>query len=183
MGYGGDNAAMKPALAALCLAVLTSPLAAQDPKPPAPKPATGKVADLAWMAGEWRGKVGDADTVQWHSDPQGDRIAMASKDMPPGLPASFDFGLISERNGAVAFVPFPGGKPGPAFRMTECDGKTQRVVFANDKHDFPKQFVYQRKGNAMTITLTGDEAGKPTTIIYDLKLAATPAAEKGGVAR
>ncbi len=44
------------------------------------------------------------------------------------------------------------------------------VKFVNDKNDFPREIVYDRPHNdSLYITLTGDEAGKSTSITFKMK--------------
>jgi hypothetical protein len=162
-----------PALALLAslpwlLSANAAPL--QDPKPAAA--AAPVLPALAWMAGEWRGKVDGADVVEWHSDPAGGTIVMASKELRDGRTSLFDFGLIRETDAGVAFVPYPHGKPSKAFLLSGFDAKVQSARFSNEKHDFPRHFVFAREGDKLTITLTGDEGGKPMHIEYALDLAA-----------
>ncbi len=142
---------------------------AQEPAPSTKPPAP--LAALAWLAGEWRGKLDGADVVEWHSDPAGGAIVMASKELKSGKAPFFDFGLIAEKDGKVTFVPYPKGKASVPFVLTGFEAKVQSATFVNEQHDFPKKFVFARKGDALTITLTGDEGGKPTTVVYELKLA------------
>jgi hypothetical protein len=65
----------------LLLAPSRAPHAQQQPAPQqATMPrATAQLQSLGWLAGEWRGKQGDTDVLQYHSDPAGGAIVMASK--------------------------------------------------------------------------------------------------------
>jgi hypothetical protein len=85
-----------------------------------------------------------------------------------------DFGVVRVVGDKVVMVPFPGGKRGPEFALVDSAAKAQRATFANPEHDFPKTFVYQRTGDGLRITLTGDERGKPAKVDYELALATVP---------
>src|SRR5688572_12610386 len=157
------------------LAVSLVPFAAppQDPAPAPPPPPEQAIASLGWLAGEWRGKAGDAEVVSWHSDPRGGAIAMATKELTGGKLSLFDFGIVLAKDGTVGFTPFPFGKASRTFRLTNFDPKKERALFANEQHDFPKRFLFERTApDTLRITLTGDERGKPTRVEYELKLAA-----------
>lgn len=135
------------------------------------------LAQLAWLAGEWRGTVDGAEVVSWHSDPSGGMIVMASKEVRNGKASMFDFGIVSSRNDQVGYVPYPYGKPSVAFQMTESDAKARRVTFANEEHDFPQRFVFERGADdVLSITLSGGEGEQAQTVVYQLRLAGAKAA-------
>ena len=140
------------------------------PQEPEPKPASdGALQALAWLAGEWRGKAGETDVVSWHSDPAGGMIVMATKEIEDGKVSLFDFGVVSERNGHVGFVPYPYGKASVAFLLEDFDPARERALFANREHDFPKSFLFERKGDdALAIVLEGDEGGQHSKVEYAL---------------
>src|SRR6185503_14532164 len=95
---------------------------------PSPKPAN-ELAGLAWLAGEWRGKVGDTDVVEWHSDPDGGAIVMASKELTGGKVSLFDFGIVTAKDGKIAFTPYPNGKSSVAFSLAGFDPQVERATF------------------------------------------------------
>lgn len=137
-------------------------------------PAEKKAIDLqtlGWLAGEWRGKAGTADVVSWHSDPAGGMIVMATKELEGGKLSLFDFGVVSERQGKVGYVPYPYGKPSVVFLLEDYDPEVRKARFVNAKHDFPKSFLFERRGkDELAIVLEGDEGGKPTRVEYALAL-------------
>jgi hypothetical protein len=163
-----------PACVASALTFVLVSSTAQTPAPAAKNSAESPLASLGWLAGEWRGKAESADVVSWHSDPDGGMIVMATKELTNGKVSLFDFGIVSERNGKAAFVPYPYGKPSVAFLLEGHDPKVQRARFANADHDFPKSFLFERKSaDELSIVLEGDEGGKPTKVEYALKLVRT----------
>ena len=152
--------------------------------PPAAPPPGDELAALAWLAGEWRGRAGAAEVVAWHSDPAGGVLVMASKELEGGHVTLFDFGLVRAQGEDVAYVPYPFGKPGPAFRLTGWQPGVQRAVFVNEAHDFPRRFTYEREGDALTIVLEGDQGQGPMTVDYTLHLAGSaPAAPEADAPR
>jgi hypothetical protein len=148
--------------------------------PRAAPPPAADLASLAWLAGEWRGRVGEAEVVSWHSDPSGGAIVMASKEIEGGHLTLFDFGLVREGDGQVAYQPFPFGKPGPAFLLEAPQAGVQRAVFANAAHDFPQRFTFERKGDTLAIVLEGDQGEGPMSVAYELKLAGAASAVPAG---
>lgn len=146
----------------------------EKPKPTATAPLVvdGKLKELAWLAGEWRGKAGDTEVVTWHSDPTGGMIVMATKEIEGGKVSLFDFGVVSERAEAIAFVPYPFGKPSVPFLLEGHDPQSKRARFVNAKHDFPQSFTFERTAaNELTIALDGEEGGQARHIDYKLTLA------------
>lgn len=140
------------------------------PSPAPTERADSPLTSLGWLAGEWRGKAEGADVVSWHSDPDGGTIVMASKELQGGKLSLFDFGVVRERDGNVAYVPYPYGKPSVAFLLEGHDPKVARARFVNASHDFPKVFVFERKGgDELAITLEGDQGGRSTRVEYTLK--------------
>jgi len=137
---------------------------------PVRAPAAGDALPaLAWLAGEWRGTVGEAEVVSWHSDPAGGMIVMASKEVKGGHASLFDFGVISERGDQVGYVPYPYGKPSVAFLLTGFDPAVRRAEFVNEVHDFPQRFVFELTAEGrLRITLTGDQDGHAAQMSYEL---------------
>jgi hypothetical protein len=156
-------------------APVAPPADATEGEPPGPSGRELLVA-LSWLAGEWHGRVGEQDVVSWHSGPEGGMIVMATKEVKDGELTLYDFGVISARETSITYVPYPYGKPSVPFLLTDFDPAVQRAVFVNEEHDFPKRFAWERTaGNALRITLTGDEGGEPLQVVYELALAASPA--------
>ncbi len=170
------NKLLLPGVAAALLAIGASaalPVGTQSAAPEAAEILPG----LAWLAGEWRGTVDGAEVVSWHSDPSGGMIVMAGKEVQDGHVRLFDFGVVSERDGHVGYVPHPFGKPSVAFLLTGFDPALKRAAFVNEAHDFPKRFVFElTEAGALRITLTGDEGGQAMEVAYELKPAGTGAA-------
>jgi hypothetical protein len=48
---------------------------------------------------------------------------------------------------------------GAAVRFPMLESGPNRVVFANPSHDFPQRLAYARRGDALTVTVSGAGAG------------------------
>jgi Domain of unknown function (DUF6265) len=126
------------------------------------------VAQLAFLAGSWRGASSSGATAEeLISTPEGGVIVAAGREFK----VFYDLVVITERAGAVSLIPHPNGKPSPrAFPLVQFDAAAKRATFENKEHDFPKSFVYElAASDHLRITLTGEMKGQPAKEVYDLR--------------
>jgi hypothetical protein len=100
---------------------------------------------------------------------------MAARETRKGKAPFFDFGVITSSGDKVVYTPYPAGQKAQGFELTAGDPKAKKAVFSNEKHDFPKRFTFARAKDALTITLEGDEGGKPRSELYELRLSTADA--------
>mgnify|MGYP001478883645 CR=1 FL=1 len=116
--------------------------------------AAPALADLAWMAGHWRSTVDDSTVEEvWLPSRGGLLVGMNRTSTARG--SEFEFLRIDVRKGAITYLASPGGAAPTPFPLKSLDGKV--VVFENPDHDFPKWIRYERKGDALTASIGGDE--------------------------
>ena len=146
------------------VALLISILAAAcGDKPPAEKPGSGAAASaelspalapLAWWLGDWEAEDGES-TEHW--------VAAAGAIYGVSLQGAHAFEIMivddgegrGKPDGVLRFIAMPGGRREIEFRQRKIGERS--ALFANDDHDFPKTIRYLREGEALRVTLGGDE--------------------------
>lgn len=140
------------------LALSTSALVAQDPKPVA-KPT---VDQLAWLAGKWRAmKAGRVTDEQWMAPGAGVMLGMA-RTIAKGKVLEHEFMQIREGPGGELFyVAQPSGQQTATFKMIEMTA--QSVAFENKEHDFPQKITYALLSDGSVVAaIEGPGAGGVT---------------------
>lgn len=108
---------------------------------------------FAWLEGQWCLRDG-AQTVEetWLPSHGGVQLGV-SRTLEGESTTAFEFMRIERRDGAVYFVPQPGGAPPVSFRLVDSGPTWAR--FENRQHDFPQVIEYRREGRALTAIISG----------------------------
>lgn len=138
-----------------------------------PSPShTPTVADLAWLAGHWRGTLKNGATFEAHyTDASGGTIVSVSKEHRDGRTLTFELELFFEQDGRVVYLPHPNGQRSEhSFPLVAFDATAPRAEFENTAHDFPQRFRFHRESpDVLAITLSGPgRNGKVREIRYEL---------------
>jgi hypothetical protein len=122
--------------------------------------APAGVDGLAWLAGAWHGKMGQADNEEHWLVPKGGAMLGVSRTLARGRMVMFEFLRIEQRPDGVFYIAQPRGRPPVEFKMTRS--AADEAVFENPQHDHPKIIAYrlQPGGNALIARVEGDEKGK-----------------------
>ena len=98
----------------------------------------------AWMLGCWAGeRGGERFHERWmQADPS--TLLAVSHTVKAGKMTAFEFLRVVVNDGQAVYVAQPGGAPPTEFVATSQT--TERIVFENPAHDFPKRVIYQRSG-------------------------------------
>lgn len=158
---------MLPSL--LVLTLLSVPaLRAQDAPPP-----SARVADLAWLAGHWRGTLKNGATFEtFYTDASGGTVLSVSKEHRGGRTLTFELELFHEKEGRLIYLPHPNGtRSAHPFPLLAFDAAARRAVFENKEHDFPQTFTFAREADdRLVITLSGPgRNGTTKEIRYELQ--------------
>lgn len=143
-----------PALAGslTCLALVSIELVAAGQLPPA-----NDVTRLAWFAGCWQIARGDeVIDEQWMTPRAGVMLGM-SRTVRAGRTTATEFVALRVVDGRVVYEANPSGQAPAAFPATTLS--SDRAVFENPSHDYPKRIVYERKGDAALTASIDDGAG------------------------
>jgi hypothetical protein len=132
------------------------------------------VAQLAFLAGTWRGPSSSGTSAEeLISTPEGGVIVAAGREFRGGKCVFYDLVVITARAGVVSLIPHPYGKPSPrTFPLVTFEAAANRATFENQEHDFPKVFVYELVApDHLRITLTGEKKGQAAKEVFDLRRA------------
>jgi hypothetical protein len=142
------------------------------------KPASPKLADLAWLAGQWTSDDGGFDE-HWLA-PEGDAMFAVSRMVAGGKTKMCELSGIEETAEGLVFrirhysktlEPWKMDADGPlTMRLVESGAK--KVVFEDPKKEFPRRISYERKGDELIARLEGEKGGKPAAQEFRLKPAA-----------
>ncbi|MHC4959579.1 MAG: DUF6265 family protein [Planctomycetota bacterium] len=113
------------------------------------------LAALKWLAGTWTAEKWGGTFTSYYSTPEGGKILSHSRLVAGGAVKFYEFELFEVVDGKVMYTPHPAGKRAKhSFPLVETG--TNRAVFRNDAHDWPKQLVFERPDQKkLVITLTG----------------------------
>lgn len=145
-------------IAGLTLLAIAATLPAGSGTPAATwQPASSSLP--AWMAGCWAGERGGERFEERWIVADGSTLLAVANTTKEGEMTGFEFLRVIVRNGNAVYVAQPGGAPPTEFSATTMT--SDRVVFENPAHDFPKRVVYQRAGDRLTASIDGgSESGK-----------------------
>ena len=170
-----------PALVAAALAFLASGAALAQATPAAAKPAEtkpsepqddGPLADLAWLAGCWRGSVNQREFREHWMPLRGSLIVGSGHTVVAGKTQDFEYLRIEPRADGVFYVAQPSGGAASAFRLAErkTDGADTVFTFARSGPEFPQSIVYRRAtGGWLYVHVEGTVGGEERRVIYPFR--------------
>jgi hypothetical protein len=139
----GGAEARYPLALMLCAAALGSPAKAPAQGVDAAA-GSGAIADLAFLAGCWAGRMGSLDMREQWTEAEGGVMLWTTRFFREGRLADFEFGMVVEEDGVPVLWPYPRGERSEhGFPLVSTEGA---YVFENLEHDFPVRIVYVRDG-------------------------------------
>jgi hypothetical protein len=142
-----------PALLAL-VGCASPPAAAREPAR-----ATGPLADLAWLAGDWGSAESDERVEEHWMTPAGDVMLGMGRTVRAEKAVEWEHMRLEVRPEGTFFVALPSGQAKAEFRLVTRGPGT--ATFENPEHDYPQRIVYQRSGATLTgriETMSGERA-------------------------
>jgi hypothetical protein len=120
---------------------------------PAPAPPT--LAQLAFMAGCWRGLSPDGSTIEEYYTPPADNLILGLSRYTKGTRVTgYEFSTIASEGGAIVLTPRPAGQEPAPFRLSRID--SAGAVWENPAHDFPTLIAYRRgTGDSLVARIEG----------------------------
>ena len=142
---------MRAALAATALLPLLVGASTRAPSQAAPP----KLADLAFMAGCWRGPSGDGATIEeYYTAPADNLILGVSRYTKGPRVTDYEFSTIAREGSEIVLTPRPSGQEPAPFRLTRLD--STGAVWENPSHDFPTLIAYRRgPGDSLIARIEG----------------------------
>ena len=130
---------MRAALAAtVLLPLLTGAPSAKSSDAGAPP-----LAELAFMAGCWRGPSGDGTTIEeYYTAPAENLMLGVARYTKGGRVTDYEFSTIAREGSEIVLTPRPSGQQPAPFRLTRLD--SSGAVWENPKHYFPTLIAYRR---------------------------------------
>jgi hypothetical protein len=118
-------------------------------------PASPTLADLAFMAGCWRGPSGDGVTIEEYYTPPTDNLILGVSRYTKGPRVTdYEFSTIAHEGGEIVLTPRPSGQEPAPFRLTRLD--STGAVWENPAHDFPTLIAYRRgAGDSLIARIEG----------------------------
>ncbi|HEU4523109.1 MAG TPA: DUF6265 family protein, partial [Thermoanaerobaculia bacterium] len=101
----------------------------------------------SFMTGSWASTIGGVRMEEHWTDAGGNVMLGLHRDVRPNGKAFFEFLRIEKRDGTLAYVAQPGGRPATVFPLKTLTDS--RIVFENLQHDFPQRIVYWRDGRKL----------------------------------
>ena len=145
-----------------CAGLRPTPVSSQD------SGATSfKIADLAWMAGDWQTPAGGRRQVDEHwTAPLGGVMMGVSRTVTGGKMTEFEYLRIVERADGVFYIAHPNARtPGTEFKLTKLTG--DQATFENPQHDFPKRILYKKNADgSITASIDGGEGTRGPSFPY-----------------
>jgi Domain of unknown function (DUF6265) len=129
-------------------------------------PQSPKIADLAWIAGDWQ-MGGSLVGIEEHwTTVAGGSIMGMSRTVAGDKTVEFEYLRIEQRADGVYYVAHPKGRcPGTDFKLTKASAT--EAVFENPQHDFPKRITYRKSGHdLLTATIDGGDGTKATSFEF-----------------
>src|SRR5512134_3412708 len=137
----------------------------EDPPsgPKAPPVAPARIAQVAWIAGDWINVTATGSVEErWSTAAGGGMIATSRTLRGTDVMTEFEFLCISERDGTLVYTAMPNAGPATDFTLTKIDPDS--ATFENPTHDYPKLIRYAKRADGgMDATIQGGPTSKPTT--------------------
>ena len=117
---------------------------------------TPTLADLAWISGAWQTEPGGKRQIEEHwTQVAGASMMGMSRTVAGDKTVEFEYLRIEQRADGIYYVAHPKARcPGTDFKLTRASAT--EAVFENPQHDFPKKITYQKEGNKLKATISGD---------------------------
>ena len=107
----------------------------------------------AWMSGSWGETIDGVRMEEQWTGAEGNLMLGIHRDVRPSGKAQFEFIRIEKRDGVLAYVAQPGGRP-PTVFLFESAGKS-RITFENLAHDFPQRIEYWLENGKLCARVSG----------------------------
>lgn len=128
------------------------------------KPASGGIAQIAWLGGNWQGQRGATFLEENWMPPSGGLMLAVSRTAQGGKVRTFEFLRIVERDGALVYIAMPFGQRATEFVATSVSASS--VTFENRAHDFPKVIRYTLTAPNRLDAVVSDGGQKSETFTF-----------------
>jgi uncharacterized protein DUF6265 len=140
---------------ALVTAAIAQPRAVQVPL---------GIERLGWLQGCWALTKAQSDIEEYWMAPKGTSMLGIGRTMRGAILVEYEMMLIRQTEDHLVFEAHPSNQPVALFYS--IDVSASRIVFENQKHDFPQRIGYERKGSALLAWIEGTQNGKSRRIEF-----------------
>ena len=142
----------------------------EDPPsaPKTPPVAPARIADVAWIAGDWMSTTAAGSIEERWSTGAGGGMIATSRTLRGDVMTEFEFLCISEREGTLVYTAMPNAGTATDFTLTKLDADS--ATFENPAHNFPKMIRYvKRPDGGMDAMISAGGTSKPTVFAFNRK--------------
>jgi hypothetical protein len=144
-------------------AAQSAPLPQSRPAPATPARAT--LQQLAWLSGEWSGRLGSASIEERWTPAAGGAMLAVSRTIADDRLVAFEFLRVVERDGGLVYIAQPNGRPPTEFVLTKIEANA--ATFENPAHDFPTTIRYlTREDGTLEATISGRGGEKAQRFVF-----------------
>jgi Domain of unknown function (DUF6265) len=129
-----------------------------------PAPARGTIAQLAWLAGTWKGGTAALTFEERWTPASGGAMLAVSRTIKDDRMVAFEFLRIIERDSGLVYIAQPNGRPPTEFTLTVIT--TDAATFENPSHDFPKVIRYTKRPDGTLEARVSDGAQRAETFVF-----------------
>ena len=161
-----EHIAMNATLASIVFALAAAQSAPPvQPGPAQARPARATLQQLAWLPGEWSGRVGSASIEERWTPAGGGAMLAVSRTVADGRLVAFEFLRVVERDGGLVYIAQPNGRPPTEFVLTTIEPNA--ATFENPAHDFPTTIRYRRREDGtLEATISGRGGEKAQQFVF-----------------
>ena len=154
-------------------ALLAAALVASDPKSKVNgvtlRGQDAELAKLSWMVGSWISESGGNKSEEHWTHADAGSMLGVSRTITNGRTVFYEFLRIERGADGIVYHAAPKGRS-PATPFTLTSSETNKAVFENPKHDFPKKITYWRTDDGMLhARVEGDSSSKQKADEYHWK--------------
>jgi hypothetical protein len=129
-----------------------------------PKAAQLTIDRVAWMHGCWQMTTPQSIVEEQWLAPRGGTMIGVGRTVRGGRTTDYEFVVLKEQNGSLAYEAHPAGQPSTVFVASEATADS--VVFENAAHDFPQRVGYRRADRGLAAWIEGTQNGKTRRIDF-----------------
>jgi Domain of unknown function (DUF6265) len=129
-----------------------------------PKAAQLTIDRVAWIHGCWQMTTPQSTVEEQWLAPRGGTMIGVGRTMRGGRTTDYEFVVLKEQNGSLAYEAHPAGQPSTVFVASEATADS--VVFENAAHDFPQRVGYRRADSGLAAWIEGTQNGKTRRIDF-----------------
>ena len=124
-----------------------------------PPAVSGRLEQLAWMAGSWGAPSGGADVEEVWLAPRGGLMLGLGRTVKDDKAVDFEFMRVEQRGETLVYLAMPRGAPATPFPLASLDASS--AVFESNL-EFPRRVSYRKNPDGtLTARIEGTRNGQP----------------------